>query len=915
MLRVELLGGLHITLNGDPVTGFISSKAQALLCYLVLHPDRAYLRSTLALLFWGDKTDEDAATNLRQVIGNLKKLLEPYFEITRQSVAFIAAQPHWCDAAAFETTRDPALYRGELLAGFGLADAPDFDLWLTTERERLHELALAALRGQATGHFARGDSAASLASWQRLIALDPLAEDAHRQLMLALALNGQRSAALAQYGLCCELLERELGVEAEMETTRLYQRIRTARRVVNLPPETAPLIGRAAEARELAARLRDPLCRLITLVGLGGIGKTRFALHVAHGFADQTLHGAALVNLTSVETLDFFWHAVADGIGCALSREGTPRQQLLNFLREKHLLLVLDNFEQLIGVATDFLLEVTRAAPEVKLLITSRERLNLPGEHVLALAGLPIDASEASAQALFWATARRVRGDDLLADDALPAVTRICALVDGMPLAVELAAAWARLLSCDEIADEIATNLTALQATTRAGDARHASLRAVFDQSWNLFAEQEKRVLMALSLFVGGFTRAAADAVAQASLPLLLSLADKMLIRRDSGSRFTLHEMFRQYLAEQLALSSAEAAVQQTFLAYFVRYVEDREPRLKAAEQLPALSELDAEIDNLYAAWELAVTHRDAAALMRLLPGLALYHDFKANWEAGANLIHRAEAALDSASALTHGTRLSYTAFFAARRDQIDAMGDAARRCLGLLPPEVPAHLPAIARAFVVLGYEQRLCGNYPAAIQLYQQALDARARSHDDWGCAECLLSLSSIYCQHGDDAEALRVVREGLALNRVTQDAFQQARLQTMLAILLERIPELDAAEQLYHEMLAIYQQLNDLAGCSLVYHGLGNIAYFRGDYPAAQRWYWEAVTISQQLGTREWEGGTLSNLGEVARTLGEHKAALAYFRQAQTVFQQLGHQGFVDQLQAEIDATLTQMRSAAS
>lgn len=918
MLIIHMLGGLHITLDDHPVSGFISSKAQALFCYLVLNRHQPQLRTTLAALFWGDMLDEDAATNLRQAIANLKRLFEPYFDISRQSVAFITDHPYTLDVEDFERLRDPHLYRGDLLAGFAVPDAAEFEDWLTIERERLHHRALRIIREQVTAQQADGQTAAVIISLRHLLTLDPLAEDAHRQLMLALALSGQRSAALSQYDTCQAVLRRELDVEPEDETQRLHQRIKTAQRLTNLLPETSPLIGRVDELRELNQCLFDPTCHLITIVGLGGIGKTRLALHLAHQHSQHTLHGAVMVNLTAIDSLDFFLSALADALGFALGREGTPRQQILNYLRTKHLLLVLDNFEQLIERAGSFLIELIRGAPEVKLLVTTRERLNLPGERVLVLDGLPtptdlpIESSDFSAQFLFRETARRVRGDDLISHQSSAAVTRICKLVGGMPLAIELAAAWTRLLTVEELVEEIATNLIALETTTRGGEFRHHSLRAVFDQSWNMFSAQEKQVLMALSIFEAGFSRDAAHHIAHTSLAMLLTLSDKLLVRREANNRFSLHEMMRQYLAEKRDQAPDRAAIQTAFIHYYSTYLQERESRLKSAAQIETLEEISREIENIHAAWALAAANKDAAALRGLLTGLAIYHDLKSNWAVGERLFEQAEAHLDH-EPTAWGLLLSYVALFNSRHDQTEQMEYNAQRCLATLSANLPEHQPGIARALVAHGYWHRLRGDYETAIQHFQQSLDIRTGLQDEWGCAECYLNLGSAYGRLNKDIDALQMAERGLKISQKLGDRFQLARIQLLLATLLERKGDLAEAEQLYRDALVVFEQINSIEGLSIAFNGLGNVCFFRAHYHDAQQWYLEALAIYRQLGTREWEGGTLNNLGEAARAMGNLHPALEYFQQSQQVFRQLDHHEYIDLLQREIDTTLEQIQNS--
>jgi DNA-binding SARP family transcriptional activator len=916
MLRFQLLGGLLITLDEKPVTGFISSKTQALLCYLALNRRQPHLRASLAALFWGDMPDEDAATNLRQSIANLKKLLEPYFEITRQSIQFNTDRPYWLDVQAFEESHDPQLYRGELLAGFGLPDTPDFDDWITTERERLHELALTTLRKAAATALMDGQDEAGIHSLKRLLALDPLQEKAHRALMLALALNGQRSAALSQYEICRTILKRELAVEPEAETTSLYHQIKMPR-MVHLPAETTPFIGREEELQELTRRLADPTCHLITLVGLGGIGKTRLALRLARQHANRFLHGAVLVELTSVTTLPALLSALADGLPLPLSRESNPHRQVLDYLREKHLLLVLDNFEQLISAGSELINELLHTAPELKILVTSRQRLNLRAEWTLALDGLPFQDTSSQvdkpppALALFWETARRVRGDDLIRSQSVTAVQHICQIVEGMPLAIELAAAWSRLMTCEELAQEIESNLTALQAVTRDDEERHRSLRAVFDHSWQLFSAQEQRVLMALSAFVGGFTREAAAQMAGASQPMLLGLADKMLLRRDADGRFSLHEMTRQYLSEKLAESDTMPAVRAAFIEFFTHFLSQRESRLKSAEQRQVLDEIGGEIENIHTAWQTAITGRNIQALSDMMPALSMFHDVKANWFVGEEIFQSAGHVLDSADVAVLGNWLSHMALFSGRLEKADDSRRFAEKCCTLLSDRNPTHLDGLARALTALGRLEDIRGQFRESLPFYQKALELRNRLGDELGQADSLLNLTSATAQLKEYPESESFAKRGLAITRRLGDLWLTSKFQTVQALIADATGDLDRAETLHKANLEIAETLGSLEARALAINGLGSVNLRRENHVEAKELFLSVLDMNRQLGVRTWEAGTLNNLGVVAYETGDLQGSRDYLQQAQAVFHALGNEQAVQIIQDNLDELEQEIR----
>jgi predicted ATPase len=384
--------------------------------------------------------------------------------------------------------------------------------------------------------------------------------------------------------------------------------------IANLP-QTAFFIGRDDELRDISGLIHNPLCRLLTLVGPGGIGKTRLALEIASSQQDLFPDGVHLIYLQATPSSDFLVSAVAESLDFRFQPDGDPQSQLINYLRHQSLLLVLDNIEHLAdGVA--FVGDILAAATAVKLLVTSRERLSLQEEWVYEVRGLDCPAHDGEpdiegygAVQLFVHSARRVSPHFRLTKLCKPPVARICRLVGGMPLGIELAAAWTRALPCDEIAHEIEHSLDTLETSARNVPPRHRNMRAVFAPTWQRMSAEEQHVFMKLSIFRGGFTRQAAESAAGATMRTLLSLVDKSLLRLDGNGRYTIHELLRQYGEEQLNTLPPER--EETLDLHRACYMD----LLARCEQLfvylgrqkEALAIMKNELENMRLAWQRAV--------------------------------------------------------------------------------------------------------------------------------------------------------------------------------------------------------------------------------------------------------------------------------------------------------------------
>lgn len=882
VLEIRLFGGLEIRQGGAPIGSFISSKAPALLAYLAV-TRRAHQRESLTALLWGEMTDADAKNNLRQTLTNLRKLVDSHLIITRDSVAFDTAIPHTLDTAQFEnllqTSRTvksnrfdhlaqaAALYHGDFLAGFFVRDAPEFEEWLLAQRVRYRELALHTLHTLTDHHLSRGEYGRSIDLATRLLALDPWREGAYRQLMVALARSGQRSAALNQYETCRRILEQELGVEPSGETTALYERIRAAGNTPphNLSPQPTPFVGRLVELAQIEGLLQDPSCRLVTVTGTGGMGKTRLALQAAEQAHRRGLflHGVFFVSLIGVDSLTLLATAVAAACDVQYSGSEDPTTQLITFLSQRELLLVLDNFEHLLEEST-WLVDLLRQAAGVKLLVTSRETLNVQWEKSVPLEGLTVppatvlmaDAAAFSAVHLFTARAQAARPDFALTGETTPYLIQICHLVAGMPLALELAAATIRHYTCAEIAEAISHNLDILTTTYRDMPPRHRSLRAVFDNVWALLPAPERQLFAVLSVFVGSFSQEAAQAVAGATRPLLSVLVDKSLLRQMENGRYQLHNVLRQYAAQQLTEPQPQT-LRQHHAAFYAGWLHQQAKALFTPTEAAIFQALQTDLENVRAAWFWALENRKLPLLEQSLRTLRSFYNVQSRFQEGAEWLERTavtlkpQATADNPIAQTlYAKLLTRWASFAAwqgHNDQAAALfAEAVPLARQINDPEELGFL------FLNKGYLTMLSGDYEQAGQEYQESLGYYQRTEEARGVADALSALGGWHNVTGDWSQARHCLEESVAIAR----------------------------------------QINDEHGLRSSLTNLGNVHYLLGDYAQAKTQYEAVLPLCQKVGDRASEAIIQCNLGALAEKAGDYVAAEQRLQCGIALFEETNH-----------------------
>jgi predicted ATPase/DNA-binding SARP family transcriptional activator len=893
-VHISLLGDFRFVRGDAPVESALSPRAQSLLAYLIVHRNAPQPRSQIAYTFWPDASESHAHLNLRKQLHALRRALPDAAVLLRvdgSTVQWTSDGPYTLDLADFEqmvaeagharstgdavTEREALVeavnrYRGDLLPSC-------YDEWVLPERERLRQVFTSALERLVELLAQAHDPGMAIAYAQRLLRHDPLREESYRILMRLYAASGDFAGAIRTYRRCEATLRRELDVEPSPETRAIYESVSQAipapsltDKPNNLPAQASTFIGRERELSEVSGLLRRPEVRLVTLTGPAGTGKTRLALQVASDLVNRFEHGAFWVPLAPVSDPDLVPSAIAQALGVRESAGKGVLDSLKSYLQDKQILLLLDNFEHVIQAAL-YVSDLLATCPGVKVLVTSRAPLHLRGEKEFPVPTLALpdlsraytleELAEHEALALFVERALDCKPDFALTKKNANDLVALCLRLEGLPLAIELAAARVKVLSPQAMVarlEEQGGKLRLLVGGPRDLPPRQRALRDAIAWSYDLLNADEQRALRLLGVFAGGCTLEGAEAViggqdSRPALDLVSSLLDKSLLASDESddgqTRYRMLETIREYALEQLAAHGEVEDARSLHSEYYLRMAETSERELRGARQGEWLARVEVEHDNLRAVLSWAIGKGDAALAVSLSGALWTF------W-----FMH---------GHLSEGRRWLRTAL--------------------ALPGPVPEEARASAlNALAAAALQQ---GEYAEAELLLAESLPIWRSLGDQRGMGRTLNQLASVAFFARDFASAFQLYEESLGYWRTLGEQWQAGTVLSNLGLTALNMEDYSRAERLLVESVEMQRALSDRGVAIVGLGNLGSVYLHRGDYDRAASLYKEFLERNRAIGDKRNEVHALRDLGRVAACQGEYETALNYYQEGLKLAQELG------------------------
>jgi predicted ATPase/DNA-binding SARP family transcriptional activator len=917
MLEVRLLGTFELKHKNKPIS-IASRPAQSLFAYLILNAGTLHRREKLAGMLWPDSLEETARDNLRHALWRIRKALgssssTSFLHADDLGISFKATADYWLDSAALEKLDEDtptvelmtvlSAYQGEVLPGF-------YDDWVVLEREHLYSI--------FEHHMARLMSLLrdekrwlDILDWaERWIKLGQKPEPAYRALMSAHAAKGDMSKVAASYARCVKSLH-EFGMEPSEQSKELYKKLKSGKDAPttvsvtttsvgkeassNVPLPLTSFVGRQRELKEIVKLLSTS--RLLTLTGPGGVGKTRLAIETARHSPKNFKDGVFWVGLVGLSNVNLVPQEIALSLNVREKSNEPLIETLKTYLKPKEILIVLDNCEHLIKACAQYAEQLLAACPKLRILATSIEALGLFNETTWQVPSLPLPEMQGALSLkelqgfasinLFDERAGNAKSGFVLDERNASSVAQICRQLDGIPLAIELAAARIKVLSVAEIASRLDDRFSLLTAGSRTAIPRHQTLRATIDWSYDLLTEPERILLRRLSVFAGGFTLEAAEEVCSQGmkrsdiLDLLGRLVDKSLVIVEadsevSGTRYRLLETIRQYALEKLVETGGASLIRDRHLDFYLRLAEKSEPHIFGHESVLWINRLDKELDNIRAAMEWSTNSGKAVAALRMAGSLAYFCYF---WFARGNLLsewqHRIQLALSR--------------------------------------PEARERTLARAKALNGLGFMYWANIDPTDNRSEIEGAFSIGQEFRDKWNVATALRNLGLLENIQGNYLGA----RSYLEISRqMWRDMGLEGKMGlswtlTFLGDVALNLNAPNAARSIYGESVAILREIGDKNFLAYALRRLGLLAWREKDFRKAIALCQESLSLNRELGDLRGVLACLAGFADIALVQGKFARAAQLMSAVETQLAAMGMQLLpVDKM--EYERNLAQLRA---
>jgi predicted ATPase/DNA-binding SARP family transcriptional activator/Tfp pilus assembly protein PilF len=931
-LAFQFLGPPQLVLENEPVIVNRRSVV-ALLAYLSVNYSeqslRTYTRESLSALLWPDYDQIKAFTNLRHTLWEIQKVLGPGWLIaSRESIGLRAGENLWVDVHRFEAllTKSQAqsdaslriplltecvkLYRHHFLTGFNLKNSHPFGEWSLRKADELRHKLTVALTLLIEDFCLLGDADSALQYARRLVILDPLNEFAHRLLMQVYAQVGQYHAALKQYHSFEQTLRKELNLDPQPETRALYKQIRkgdikhvqlgvkneTISPPNNLPHQLTSFVGREKEQEEIIGLLARN--RLVMLTGSGGIGKTRLSLQVGAKVLHQFPDGVWFIELAPLTHPDLIAQTMLTTLHLGEQAGKTPLMVLEEQLIHKKLLLILDNCEHLIAASAKVAHAILKSTSEIKILATSREIMSIGGEVAWRVPSLalpdpkspPDQLTKYESVSLFMERALSVQPHLNMDETSMRAVAQICSHLDGIPLAIELAAARVNALGVTQIARRLDDRFRLLTKGTHIVLERHQTLRAAIDWSYNLLDADEKELLVLLSVFMGGWTLEAAEQIwvqketEFAVLDVLSDLIDKSLVIMDSSTgeaRYHLLETTRHYALEKLGESGEDKTWRDKHLAYFLELAEKGHSEITGPHQAEVIDLLDAELDNFRAALDWCVSNQYIEPALQMLGALGWAWDMRGYYNEVRSWFEKIRVQGNCADyPEAYARLLNHLGRFAAdfdRRPDAESILEESRAIWLRIGKRGEQGL---ADVLCFLGMNAHNKGNLVRAESFYKKSLAVAQKSNNQRMIAGTMMFLGIIEQQRGRIASAQDLYEQSLQLSQQAGDLLVRSLSGANMAGLFLEQGNHENARPLLNQELEINEKLQFRFGLRGTWINFAELYRREGDYVRAEQCIEKSTSISRDLGLNEQIDYNVYFLGLLALHKNDYSSAMKRF-----------------------------------